>query len=48
MANDYPAALGSRVNQVANSANMLDVNMDEGMLDSEGDGHLSQSARRRA
>jgi 5-methyltetrahydrofolate--homocysteine methyltransferase len=34
-ANDYPAALKVARQQVANGANMLDVNMDEGMLDSE-------------
>ena len=34
-ANDYPAALEVARQQVANGANMLDVNMDEGMLNSE-------------
>ena len=34
-ANDYAAALEVARQQVANGANMLDVNMDEGMLDSE-------------
>jgi 5-methyltetrahydrofolate--homocysteine methyltransferase len=34
-ANDYTAALEVARDQVANGANMLDVNMDEGMLDSE-------------
>jgi 5-methyltetrahydrofolate--homocysteine methyltransferase len=34
-ANDYPAALEVARDQVQNGANMLDVNMDEGMLDSE-------------
>jgi 5-methyltetrahydrofolate--homocysteine methyltransferase len=34
-ANDYAAALEVARDQVANGANMLDVNMDEGMLDSE-------------
>ena len=34
-ANDYAAALEVARQQVENSANMLDVNMDEGMLDSE-------------
>ena len=34
-ANDYPAALEVARQQVENGANMLDVNMDEGMLDSE-------------
>jgi 5-methyltetrahydrofolate--homocysteine methyltransferase len=34
-ANDYPAALEVARDQVANGANMLDINMDEGMLDSE-------------
>ncbi|HEU0018263.1 MAG TPA: dihydropteroate synthase, partial [Methyloceanibacter sp.] len=33
-ANDYPAALEVARQQVENGANMLDVNMDEGMLDS--------------
>jgi 5-methyltetrahydrofolate--homocysteine methyltransferase len=35
-ANDYAAALEVARQQVENGANMLDVNMDEGMLDSEG------------
>ena len=34
-AGDYAAALEVAREQVANGANMLDVNMDEGMLDSE-------------
>jgi 5-methyltetrahydrofolate--homocysteine methyltransferase len=34
-ANDYPAALEVARQQVENGANMLDVNMDEGMLDSK-------------
>jgi 5-methyltetrahydrofolate--homocysteine methyltransferase len=34
-ANDYAAALEVARDQVAGGANMLDVNMDEGMLDSE-------------
>ena len=34
-ANDYEAALDVAVQQVRNGANLLDVNMDEGMLDSE-------------
>jgi 5-methyltetrahydrofolate--homocysteine methyltransferase len=34
-ANDYAAALEVARQQVASGANMLDVNMDEGMLDSE-------------
>src|SRR4249919_3166873 len=34
-ANDYPAALEVARQQVENGANMLDVNMDEGMLASE-------------
>src|SRR5690349_35388 len=34
-ANDYPAALEVARQQVENGANMLDVNMDEGLLDSE-------------
>jgi 5-methyltetrahydrofolate--homocysteine methyltransferase len=35
-ANDYAAALEVARQQVENGANMLDVNMDEGMLDSQG------------
>src|SRR5262249_58492578 len=35
-ANYYAAALEVARQQVENGANMLDVNMDEGMLDSEG------------
>ncbi len=35
-ANDYAAALEVARQQVENGANMLDVNMDEGMLNSEG------------
>jgi len=35
-ANDYATALEVARQQVENGANMLDVNMDEGMLDSEG------------
>src|SRR5215813_8468636 len=34
-ANDYAAALEVARQQVENGANMVDVNMDEGMLDSE-------------
>src|SRR5512140_380733 len=34
-ANDYPAALEVARQEVENGANMLDVNMDEGLLDSE-------------
>ncbi len=34
-ANDFEAALDVAVQQVRNGANLLDVNMDEGMLDSE-------------
>src|ERR671918_3168253 len=34
-ANDYASALDVARQQVENGANMLDVNMDEGMLDSE-------------
>src|SRR6185436_2237784 len=34
-ANDYPAALAVARSQVENGAQILDVNMDEGMLDSE-------------
>ena len=34
-ANDYEAALDVALEQVRGGANILDVNMDEGMLDSE-------------
>src|SRR6187402_2982677 len=34
-AGDYPAALDVAREQVANGAQILDVNMDEGLLDSE-------------
>src|SRR6185436_14171945 len=34
-ANDYPAALAVARSQVENGAQILDVNMDEGLLDSE-------------
>ena len=34
-ANDYETALDVAISQVRNGANILDVNMDEGMLDSE-------------
>ena len=48
-AGDYTAALDVAREQVANGAQILDVNMDEGLLDSEaGDGDLPQPARRRA
>ena len=39
----------SRVEQVRGGANILDVNMDEGMLDGEaGDDHVPQPPRHRA
>ena len=48
-ANDYAAALEVARQQVESGANMLDVNMDEGMLDSgSGHGHLPQPDRGRA
>ena len=48
-ANDYAAALEVARQQVESGANMLDVNMDEGMLDSEkAMMHLPQPDRRRA
>ena len=48
-AGDYAAALDVARDQVANGAQILDVNMDEGLLDSEaGDGDLPQPHRRRA
>jgi len=34
-ANDYAAAVDVARQQVANGAQMIDVNMDEGMLDSQ-------------
>jgi 5-methyltetrahydrofolate--homocysteine methyltransferase len=36
LSNDYQTALEVAADQVRNGANILDVNMDEGMLDSEG------------
>ena len=48
-AGDYAAALDVARDQVENGAQIIDVNMDEGLLDSaEGDDHLPQSDRRRA
>jgi 5-methyltetrahydrofolate--homocysteine methyltransferase len=35
LANDYDRALDVAISQIRNGANILDVNMDEGMLDSE-------------
>ncbi len=35
MADDYPAALDVARDQVENGAQIIDVNMDEGLLDSE-------------
>ena len=46
---DYTAALQVARDQVENGAQIIDVNMDEGLLDSEaGDGDLPQPRRRRA
>ena len=48
-AGDYAAALDVAREQVENGAQIIDVNMDEGLLDSEaGDGDLPQPDRRRA
>ena len=48
-AGDYAAALDVARDQVANGAQIIDVNMDEGLIDSEeGDGGLPQPRRRRA
>ena len=48
-AGDYAAALEVARDQVANGAQIIDVNMDEGLLDSEArDGRIPQSCRRRA
>ena len=48
-AGDFPAALAVARDQVENGAQIIDVNMDEGLLDLAGrDGHLPQSDRRRA
>ena len=42
-AGDYPAALAVAREQVENGAQVIDVNMDEGLLDSEaGDGDVPQ------
>ncbi len=47
-AGDYAAALDVARDQVANGAQIIDVNMDEGLLDSQKrDGRVSQSRRRR-
>ena len=49
LAGDYPAALDVAREQVANGAQILDVNMDEGLLDSEkAMVDLPQPDRRRA
>ena len=46
---DYAAALDVARDQVANGAQVIDVNMDEGLLNSEArHGRISQSRRRRA
>jgi 5-methyltetrahydrofolate--homocysteine methyltransferase len=48
-AGDYTAALDVAREQVENGAQIIDVNMDEGLLDSEaGDGDVPQPDRRRA
>ena len=48
-AGDYTAALAVARDQVENGAQVIDVNMDEGLLESEaGDGHVPQSDRERA
>ena len=48
-AGDYAAALSIAREQVENGAQVIDVNMDEGLLDfGRGDGDLPQSDRRRA
>ena len=48
-AGDYPAALAVARQQVENGAQVIDVNMDEGLLDStKRDDHLPQPGRRRA
>ena len=48
-AGDYAAALDVARDQVANGAQIIDVNMDEGLIDSEeGDGRVPQPGRRRA
>ena len=49
MAGDYAAAVEVARQQVENGAQVIDVNMDEGLLDAEsGDDHLPQADRRRA
>ena len=49
MAGDYTKAVEVARQQVENGAQVIDVNMDEGLLDSgSGDGHLPQADRRRA
>ena len=46
---DFAAALDVARDQVANGAQIIDVNMDEGLLDSrEGDGRVPEPRRRRA
>ncbi len=48
-AGDHAAALDVARDQVANGAQIIDVNMDEGLIDfEEGDGRLPQPDRRRA
>ena len=48
-ADDYNAALDIARQQVTSGAQVIDINMDEGMLDSEArDGPLPESDRRRA
>ncbi len=48
-AGDYAGALAVARDQVANGAQIIDVNMDEGLIDSsQGDGRVPQSRRRRA
>ena len=48
-AGDYAGALAVARDQVANGAQIIDVNMDEGLIDSRGgDGRVPQPRRRRA
>ena len=48
MAGDYRQAVEVARQQVENGAQVIDVNMDEGLLDAEcGDDHLPQADRRR-
>ena len=48
-AGDYNAALDVARDQVENGAQIIDINMDEGLIDSaRGDGRLSQPSGRRA